>query len=143
MILKLKNKIVGIEQMRFPELLNNTYIKYVFEKNTEHLHPVLTLNSFSYRGNNIFINIPEGSFEGSVTIKVELFDEHNKIIKIYENNLEYNRYQITGKKPVRPDVEKYIFDLQNEIERLNIEMLAEKTRLEKIIEDLKDQGEIV
>ena len=135
MILKLINKKVEVELMKVPELIKETSIHYVFEPNTEHLHPVLTINGVDFKDNHIVINIPENNSE-SIILKVTLYNDNNQIVHIYQGELAYNKYQITGTKPIRPDFERYIHELENNIRTLT---LAYEAR----IKELEEKGEIV
>lgn len=135
MKLKLTQGKVEIVQMEVPELIQHTYLEYVFEENTKHLHPILTIAGKEYKEYNTFIELPDISSK-EITIKVELFDDNNKVIHIYESNLEYNKYQITGNKPIRPDIEAYIFSLEEQIRNLT-------TAYEARIKELEEKGELV
>jgi hypothetical protein len=135
MKLKLADKKVELIQMKVPELIERTYLEYEFELNTQHLHPVLTIAGKEYKKYNTFITLPDISSK-EITIKVELFDDNNKVIHIYESILEYNKYQITGTKPIRPDIEAYIFSLEEQIRNLT-------TAYEARIKELEEKGELV
>jgi hypothetical protein len=69
-------------------------------------------------------------------LTVTLYNDNNQIVHIYEGELAYNKYQITGTKPIRPDFEQYIHELENNIRTLT---LAYKAR----IKELEEKGEIV
>ncbi len=135
MILKLIDQKVKVELMEVPELREETSIHYIFEPNTEHLHPVLTVNGLDYKGNHILINIPENN-SNLIVLKVTLYSDNNQIVHIYEGELAYNKYQITGAKPIRPDFERYIHELEEKIRTL---ILTYEAR----IKELEEKGEIV
>jgi hypothetical protein len=135
MKLKLNNGIIEIVAMKVPELINHTYLEYLFEKETSHLHPVLTFDGVQYTEYNTFITLPEVTTP-TILVKVELFDDNNKIIHVYESNLKYNRYQITGVKPIRPDIEEYIFSLEEQIRNLI-------SLYEARIKQLEEKGELI
>ena len=135
MILKLIDQKVEVELMEVPELREETSIHYIFEPNTEHLHPVLTVNGLDYKGNHILINIPENN-SNLIVLKVTLYSDNNQIVHIYEGELAYNKYQITGAKPIRPDFERYIHELEEEIRTL---ILTYEAR----IKEIEEKGEIV
>lgn len=44
MIIKLNKGKIDIKPMAVPELLNNLYIQYIFEPDTEHLTPRIQIN---------------------------------------------------------------------------------------------------
>jgi hypothetical protein len=153
MILKLANEKVEIQRMEVPELIKETSIHYVFESNTEHLHPVLTIGEVSYKNNHIIIEIPVYNSH-VIDITVTLYDDNEHIIHIYHGQLEYNEYQITGTKPVRPDFEKYIQSLEFKIlsleEEMRVLVIKHKKEIEALtlgyeqrIKELEEKGEIV
>ena len=113
MILKLIDGKVLIETMFVPELMKHTYIQYTFEPNTQHLQPVLYINNQVFKGNKQFIDIQLES--DNVIVRVELFDDNNRIVRTYSSNMPYNVYQILGNKPIRPDIEDYLYKLEEEI----------------------------
>jgi hypothetical protein len=148
MILKLINGKVLIETMFVPELAERTYVEYVFETNTQHLQPVLYFNEKIFRGNKQYINITLE--QQIVNIKVELLDNNNHIVRTYVSNLPYNVYQILGNKPIRPDIEDYLYKLEEEIRLLKQAVLdeqqkfvEEQTRLNEIIKEIEEKGEII
>jgi hypothetical protein len=150
MILKLIDQKVLIETMFIPELVDHTYVQLVFEPNTSHLHPVLFLNDVQHKGDRIFIDVKNLLTDKEVVIKVELLDDQNKVIRRYESKVEYNRYQIFGNKPIRPDIEEYLYKLEEEIRFLKEELIkekerfvAEQNRLNEIIKEIEERGEIV
>jgi len=142
MILKLANEKVEIVLMDVPELIKETFIYYIFEPNTEHLHPVLTIGDQSYRGNSILIKIPDIN-EDVISITVTLYNDNKHIIHIYHGKLEYNKYQLTGTKPIRPDFEKYIQSLELKIISLKKEIYDTTVAYEKQMKELEEKGEIV
>jgi len=135
MKLKLTDGKVEIVQMKVSELINHTYLEYEFETNTSHLHPTLTINGKQFKEQSTFIEMPDINTP-TVNIKVELFDDNNTPIHVYQSNLAYNKYQITGTKPIRPDIEEYIFSLEKRIRDLINEYEL------KLLE-LENKGEVV
>jgi hypothetical protein len=150
MILKLVDNKIIVETMFVPELKKHTYIEYVFEHNTKHLHPVLYINGADFKGDKTFIDFNKYDLNNTLTLKVELLDDQGKVVRSYQSELEYNEYQILGIKPIRPDIEDYLYKLEEEIRALkqNIIMLQEQhtqetDRLDTIIKELEEKGEIV
>jgi len=143
MILKLIDGKVLIQVMFVPELKSNTYVQYEFEQGTAHLHPVLHFGNQTFRGDRIFINLKDEVKAGDVVVKVELLDHQNKVIHIYESKVAYNIYQVLGDKPVRPDIEDYLYKLEEEIRTLKQTLLEETVRFNQIIKELEEKGEIV
>lgn len=135
MKLKLNDGKVEIVQMKVPELIQHTYIELEFETGTSHLHPSVTINGAVYKNTNTFIKFPEVT-EDVIKIKVELHDDKDTVIRTYESTLAYNKYQITGTKPIRPDIEAYIFSLEEQIRNLT-------TAYEARIKELEEKGELV
>jgi hypothetical protein len=135
MKLKLTDGKVEIVQMKVSELINHTYLEYEFEADTAHLHPTLTINGKRFKEQSTFIEMPDIKTP-TVDIKVELFDDNNTLIHVYESSLAYNKYQITGEKPIRPDIEAYIFLLEKRIRDLIDEYEL------KLLE-LENKGEVV
>ena len=142
MILKLIDQKVEVELMKVPELVKETSIHYVFEPNTEHLHPVLTVNGLDFKGDHIVINIPENGNE-LIVLTVTLYDDNNHIVHIYHGELAYNKYQITGTKPIRPDFERYIHELENNILTLKEEKVSLILEYEARIKEIEEKGEVV
>jgi len=142
MILKLANQKVEVMLMKVPELIKETSIHYVFEPNTEHLHPVLFIEEKQYKGNHIVIELPN-ILEKVIYFTVKLIDDNQKIIHIYQGELAYNKYQLTGTKPVRPDFEKYIHDLELKILTLEKDLGDLIIKHNEHIKELEEKGEIV
>jgi exonuclease VII small subunit len=160
MILKLKDQMIEIKVMEVPELIKETSIHYVFEPNTEHLHPVLSINGFDYKDNHIVIMFPHIEQE-FVNLTVKLYDDNLQVVRTYRGELAYNKYQITGIKPVRPDFEKYIHTLESKVSVLEstVATLEENIRTliiqyeesiktltltyEARIKELEEKGEII
>jgi hypothetical protein len=161
MILKLVDNKIIVETMFVPELKKHTYIEYVFEHNTKHLHPVLYINGADFKGYKTFIDFNKYDLNNTLILKVELLDDQEKVVRSYQSELEYNEYQILGIKPIRPDIEQYLYNLEGEIKHLKneivlldlkhkketasliekFELLIEKLKSE--IKTLEEKGEIV
>lgn len=148
MTLTLVDGKVLIETMYVPELKEHTFVNLVLENNTNHLKPVIYINEIRFEHN--VIHIKEDIKGNEVLIKVELLDNQNKVIHVYQSKVAYNVYQILGNKPIRPDIEMYLYKLEEEIRILKQEMiilkekhLEETIRLNKIIIELEEKGEIV
>jgi hypothetical protein len=142
MILKLIDQKVEVELMKVPELIKETSIHYVFEPNTDHLHPVLTINGFDYKDNHIIVSVPYLN-EETIQLTVTLYDDNHNIVHIYRGELAYNKYQITGTKPIRPDFERYIHELESNILTLKEEIRTLTLAYESRIKELEEKGEVV
>lgn len=142
MILKLINKKVEVELMKVPELIKETSIHYVFEPNTDHLHPVLTIEGLTFKNNHIVINIPHINGD-LIKLTVTLYNDNDQVVHVYEGELAYNKYQITGAKPIRPDFERYIHELENNILTLKEEKVSLVLEYEARIKEIEEKGEIV
>jgi hypothetical protein len=153
MILKLINKKVQVLLMEVPELIKETSIHYVFEAGSEHLHPVLFIGDKQHKENHIVISLPE-AFDNVISFVVKLYDDNEKVIHIYQGELAYNKYQITGTKPVRPDFEKYIHTLELEVltlkETINRLIIEHEKAIndlvlmyKNLIKELEEKGEII
>jgi hypothetical protein len=142
MILKLANEKVEVQRMEVPELIKETSIHYVFESNTEHLHPVITIGDKSYKDNHIILEIPN-VYNNVIHITVTLYDDNQHVIRIYRGELAYNKYQITGTKPVRPDFEKYIQSLELKILTLEKDLGDLIIKHNEHIKELEEKGEII
>lgn len=132
MTLKLANEKIEIVLMEVPELIKETSIHYIFEAGTEHLHPVLFIGNKEYKENHIVIELPV-VFEEVIHFTVKLFDDNQKVIRIYETKLAYNKYQITGIKPIRPDFEKYIHVLESKVLSLELTVATLKEDIQNLI----------
>jgi len=141
MILKLIDDKVLINTMFVPELKSQTFVKLELEPNTQHLNPVVYINHLRFTEQ--IIDIKDEIKPGIVNIKVDLLDEKNNIIRTYSSKVPYNIYQILGDKPIRPDIETYLYKLEEEIRVLKETLMSETNRLNKIIKELEEKGEIV
>jgi hypothetical protein len=141
MILKLVDNKVLVETMFVPELVEHTYLQYIREPNTQHLHPVLYFNNQTFYGDKVFIKVP--TVEGNLEIKVDLLDDNKRIVRTYTSNMPYNIYQVLGHKPIRPDIEDYLYKLEEEIRVLKQTLIDEQTRFNTLIKDLEEKGDIV
>lgn len=121
MILQLGKGKINIVPMKVPEPLGKVYIQYTYEHGTNHLTPRLTLNGKIYEGDRMYVDVDIGEREAMINIKVELLDPKGFVIKTYKKETRFIAYGIFGKKPVRPDVDKYIRDLEAKIEKLENE----------------------
>ena len=141
MILKLVHGKVLIDTMFVPELKEHTVVKFELEANTKHLNPVLYINHLRFT--SPFINITDEIQPGEINIKVELLDNKDTIIHIYQSKVAYNVYQVLGSKPIRPDIEDYLYRLEEEIRVLKQTLIDETNRLNTMIVELKEKGDIV
>jgi hypothetical protein len=64
--------------------------------------------------------------------------------------MPYNIYQVLGQKPIRPDIEDYLYKIEEEVRLLKQAVLDEKQklideqiRLAAIIKEIEEKGEIV
>jgi hypothetical protein len=159
MILKLVDGKVLINTMFVPELREHTFVQLELEPNTQHLNAVLYINDLRFTDN--IINIKNEILPGKVVVKVELLDDKGIVVRTYQSKVSYNIYQVLGTKPIRPDIEQYLYNLEGEIQHLKNEIVLldlkhkEETaslieKFELVIEKLKseiktleEKGEIV
>ena len=141
MILKLIDKKVLIKTMFVPELRSHTLVTLELEPNTQHLNPVIYINQLRFTGT--IIDIKDELKPGIVNIKVELLDDKGTVVQFYESKVEYNVYQVLGAKPIRPDIEDYLYKLEEEIRTLKQTLIDETNRLNTVIVELEEKGEIV
>jgi hypothetical protein len=132
MIIKLNKGKIDIKPMAVPELLNNLYIQYIFEPDTEHLTPRIQINKNVFIGDRIYIDISSRPLSDKILIKVELLDSKQNVIRTYRGFLACNKYCIIGAKPIRPDIEDYLHKLEQQIEQLN-----------NRIKELEELGEVI
>lgn len=121
MILQLSRRKVSVKPSRVPEPMHKLYVQYVFEFNTNHLTPRLTMNHNVFEGNHIYINVEQGhpiTADQFLPVKVELLNGQAQVVATYFGGLPYHRYCLFGPKPVHPDVEMYIRQLEARIEEL-------------------------
>jgi FMN phosphatase YigB (HAD superfamily) len=118
MILLLSKGTIKIQPMRIPERRQSTEIKYVFESGTNHLIPKLYIHKDIFQGDKIMIDMSKYPVQDQLNIKVELVNHYQTPVKIYEGTVQQHDYILLGKKPVRPDVEKYIKELEARIVEL-------------------------
>jgi hypothetical protein len=118
MILQLSNQKIKVLPMRIPEPKNYLQIRYGFEAGTNHLYPVLTIGKEVYRGDQVFIDVTKIGLNEQTTFKVELLDSNQQVIKTYTMTVQQHDYILFGQKPLRPDVDMYIKELEAEIIRL-------------------------
>lgn len=132
MIVELNKGKVMIKPMVVPELLNSLYIQYVFEPNTEHLTPRMSISKNTFIGDRIYIYINSDYTDTKILVKVELLDNKENVIRTYHGLLPFNEYCIIGNKPIRPDIENYLYSLEQKVEQLN-----------ENIKKLKELGEVI
>lgn len=118
MILQLSNQKIKIQPMRIPEPKNYFQIHYVFEAGTNHLLPKLTVGNQVYEGANNFVDIRGVGLNDQLEFKVELLDVNRQVVKTYVGTVKQHDYVLFGTKPIRPDIEKYVKELEAEIVRL-------------------------
>jgi hypothetical protein len=125
MIIQLGKGSIKIKKSLIPEPLNRVYLQYVFELNTNHLTPKLYVGSQVYIGNRITadLEIPTQGAIGTVPIrlKVELVDAGGIPIRTYVGEIPCHKYCLFGDRPMNPHFERYIKELELEIERLSNE----------------------
>lgn len=141
MTLKLLEGKVLIKTMFVPELKSETFITLELEPNTKHLNPVIYINHLRFTNN--IINITDIVSPGFVDLKVELLDDKGTIVRIYYSKVAYNIYHILGEKPIRPDIEDYLYKLEEEIRNLKQTFIDETNRLNAVIVGLEEKGEVV
>jgi hypothetical protein len=101
----------------------------------------LYFNNQTFYGDKVFIKVP--TVEGNLEIKVDLLDDNKRIVRTYTSNMPYNIYQVLGHKPIRPDIEDYLYKLEEEIRVLKQTLIDEQTRFNTLIKDLEEKGDIV
>ena len=141
MILKLIEGKVLIDTMFVPELKEHTFVHFQMEPNTDHLQRVLYINHLRFTDNVISLN--NEIKPGLINIKVELLDDKNTLVHLYQAEVAYNIYHILGEKPIRPDIEDYLYKLEEEIRVLKQTLIDETNRLKMIIVELEEKGELV
>jgi hypothetical protein len=141
MTLKLIDGKVLINTMYVPELKEHTFINFEMEPNTQHLQLFLYINHLRFTNN--VIALTDEIKPGEITIKVELLDDKGTIVHIYQSKVAYNVYQVLGNKPIRPDIEDYLYKLEEEIRSLKQLIIDETNRLNQVIKNLEEKGEII
>ena len=126
MIIILRDGKVSVKQMNIPERLDKLHIQYDYEFGTNHLKPRLTVNGTVFEGDRIAINVERDrriKFQDQVNLKVrvDLLDGEGNLTRIYKGELPYYRYCVFGTKPVHPNVEAYVRELEDKIEKLENE----------------------
>lgn len=122
MIIELRKKKINIKPMSVPEPLTKCLIKYAFEYGTNHLTPRLSINNHKFIGNKIFVDLTEAlAISNEAIIKVELIDGQGVAIRTYTLDTRGYKYVLLGDRPVRPDFEDYIKELEAKIEELESE----------------------
>jgi hypothetical protein len=122
MIVILESKQVFIKSNRVPEPLDKVRLQYKFEFNTNHLQPKFYIGKEIFIGDRITVDMTEPTKEvgygEEVQVKVELTDPEGKIIKTYRGSLPCRKFCMFSKVPKRFSFERYIVELEAEIERL-------------------------
>lgn len=118
MILKLSNKEVQIQPMKIPVPKKNVYIEYAFEAGTNHLLPRLTINGVVHEGNRIYVDLSYVDWKKDVTVYVSLVDGKERVLHKYTCKVPHHEYLLFGKKPLREDVEAYVYELEERIREL-------------------------
>ena len=121
MILNLKNGKIVLVPMDVPEAIQDVYVKYNFEINTNHLIPELIIEDKIYKGNRVFIDLRSEIYKPVLSLVVNLYNSNKVIVKTYEGNLPLHTYVVLGDKLIRPDIEAYIRKLEARIEQLENE----------------------
>jgi hypothetical protein len=117
MILKMHKGVINVEQFPAPIICNKIFVRYLFERNTNHLIPHLYINGeLKAIGENKFITM--NSTEKEVTMKIILVDAQGNTVKTYAGTFAYHTYCIIGNKPVRQDMEDYVHSLEQRIKEL-------------------------
>ena len=122
MILTLRNNKITVHQNAIPESVYSVHIKYEFELGTNHLTPMLYINSKTYRGDNI--NIPLDYNKPTIYIKVELLDSYNKPVKVYTGTFNYYKTCTIGDSD-------------------HVNLYRKITQLEEKITKLEEKGEVI
>lgn len=147
MIVILQEGKVVIKDTQLLECTDRVYIEYVYEKGTDHLLPRLTITKKGlykneWTGDHTYIDVSDIKAD-VVTLKVELLDAKYRVIRSYISDIPFNKYVVFGNKPVRPDVEAYIRSMQTHIAELLQEHQLEIERLNQVIKELEEKGEVI
>lgn len=122
MILQLKDNKINIKKNNIVEYVNRVLLSYEYELGTNHYTPVLYIADKVYKGNNIFVELDLNL--DRVNMKVELLDCNNVVMRVYESTYTYFKTCTIG--------DRQHIDLYEEIERLN-----------NIIKNLEEKGDVV
>lgn len=142
MIVTLKDDKVIIEDTQLLELSDNVLIQYVYEDNTEHLTPQLFIQDYVYIGDMFYADFSKLN-TGEYKVIVNLVDNKGITVRHYEATIAHYRYSVFGNKPVRPDVEQYIRHLKEHIATMKQQHQLEVKRLETVIKELEERGEVI
>jgi hypothetical protein len=132
MIIHLAKQTATVKPMKVPESRNAVYIKYEFERNTEHLTPILRIGRCDYRGDRLAIDMSDLPIRGFMNIHVRLVDAEGTVLRKYEGRLEQHDYILFGQRPVRADLEQHVVALLNKIEDLKEDIVK-----------ITDEGEVI
>jgi|LGVE01.1.fsa_nt_gb hypothetical protein len=125
MIINLGKGKIKIKRKPVPEPLHSTHLQYVFEFNTNHLEPRFYIGTEVFIGNRINVDLTQALIPvlpgAAVKIKVELVDADSIPIRTYVGEVPCHKYCLFGKRPVLPNFQKYIVELEAEVERLQDE----------------------
>lgn len=123
MILQLTKGTIKIKAMVVPEPLDAVYIQYIFETGTNHLKPRMTITAKNtapriYTGDRMFIDMKEGFTTKDLQIRVDLLTADGAVVRSYGCEVPYMEYCVIGPRPVRPDLEAYIRQLESRVAEL-------------------------
>lgn len=125
MIIKLGNGKLEIKRKPVPEPLHKVHVQYSFEFNTNHLKPVMYIGKDIHEGDRINIDLTKVlervEPQGSIPIKIVLLNGEFVPVHKYYGEIPVHKYCLFGKRPARPDFEKYIIELEAQIEKLENE----------------------
>lgn len=139
MIIELKEQRLIIMPMVVPELLQHFHIKYTFEPGTDHLMPCLIIGTNKYFGQHIYIDVSQIKPFADTPIKVELHDARGIVIKQYTCTTMFNHYGLFGEKPIRPDLEFYVQQLEEHIDDLLVQIQLKESE----IKALNEKGDVI
>jgi hypothetical protein len=119
MILKLHKQKISIKPMAVPENTQHIHVQYEYEHNTKHLKPILRYEGYTYEGHTPVISID--TFKHHTYVTVELVDGLGIVVRQYSSIIPQHHYVVWGDKPIKPDLEAYIYALEKEVEALRNE----------------------
>ena len=122
MTLKLRNGKIYIEDNTTPERADAVHISYDYELGTNHYKTVLTVDGKQYApSTNI---LPMYNFTDTVILKVELFDSHDTLMRVYEGTFSFMRLCLIGTKE--------LIDIYDEVQFLQQEN-----------KELREKGDVI
>jgi hypothetical protein len=122
MKLKLRNKKIIIENNKIPEPAQATPIVYDYELGTNHYKTVLTVNTETYEGTNITVNLD--ILGSTVSLQVDLYDINDRLIRTYKAEPKFCKLCLVGTQQ--------LMDVYEELQKLYKEN-----------QELKEKGDVI